>query len=248
MLRKILRRSWIRASIPLSTIAHSPFSFFSFSKSSNFPKANKVRRSESTCCDVISKKKKKFGQTKIIFLQLPELIKDQKAIFSNILNSDKLNSFFFSFQNLWKIKKQSPKIFWIFFQYKNLVHVIYTQLPVHVIYTRLPVHTNNIFYFSYSNIIKNNLNFWMKVFHLLNFRNTSPKILPANIHGESSTWYDRFPSEWWSREDLTVKSSLWNVPPGLDLLSIAFFELSAINGQVATPNPDFPRFDEEPVF
>lgn len=54
MFRKIFNLSWILASIPFNTMAHSLHSFFSFSKSSSFPMANKVRRSESTFCDVIS--------------------------------------------------------------------------------------------------------------------------------------------------------------------------------------------------
>lgn len=47
--------------------------------------------------------------------------------------------------------------------------------------------------------------------------------------------------------DITLRSTLSSVPPGLDLLFMACKGLSAVSGQVEIPNPGFPKFDEVPA-
>lgn len=47
--------------------------------------------------------------------------------------------------------------------------------------------------------------------------------------------------------DITLRSTLSSVPPGLDLLFMACRGLSAVSGQVEIPNPGFPKFDEVPA-
>lgn len=47
--------------------------------------------------------------------------------------------------------------------------------------------------------------------------------------------------------DITLRSTLSSVPPGLDLLFMACKGLSAVSGHVEIPNPGFPKFDEVPA-